>query len=201
MSRLKIFSTIFIAAFISACGAEATPTINAVDVQNTAISGAFTLVAQTEAAIPTATPLPPTSTPTQTPLPTNTPLALPTLDVTLTPTIASQGGGNSDPCNVPLTGSVAGRPTMIRLVNVTKAPVLASIYLNLTSFGSCGYRGYNLSAGDSVTITDLPQGCYNVSVFVNDPKKPSRAFGYGCINNSDKWTFEIRTDSVKFTGP
>ena len=62
-----------VATFVSACGAEpAPPTIAAVDVQNTAVAGAFTIVAQTQAAIPTATPLPPTETPTQTPLPTNT---------------------------------------------------------------------------------------------------------------------------------
>jgi len=71
----------------------------------------------------------------------------------------------------------------------------------MTPFGVCGFRAYNLRKSGAVTITDLPQGCYNVSVLINDPKKPARSFGYGCINNSDKWTFEIRTGSVKFIGP
>ena len=84
---------------------------------------------------------------------------------------------------------------------MTKAPITASLYLNMTPFGVCGFRGYNLGKNDSVTITDLPQGCYNVSVLVNDPKKPSKSFGYGCINNADKRTFEINAGSVKFVGP
>ena len=84
--------------FINACGAPAaTPTTNAVDIQNTALAAALTIVAQTQAAVPTSTPIPPTETPTETPLPTDTPIALPTSAVTATfvPTISAGGG---DPC-------------------------------------------------------------------------------------------------------
>jgi hypothetical protein len=201
MNRITVFSlTVALAMVISACGAEATPTVNPVDIQNTAIAAAFTVVAETQAAIPTNTPIPPTETPSPTPLPTQTPISLPTLEVppTTAPTSGSSGG---DPCNAPLGATVSGKPTTIKLVNQTKGPIIASLYLNLTPFGECGFRGYNLSKGDSVVITDLPQGCYNVSVFVNDPKNPSKSFGYGCINNSDKWTFDVFPESVKFTGP
>ena len=200
MKLFRFYSIIVAVALImSACGAEAVPTIDPLDVQNTAVAAAFTMVAETQAAIPTATPVPPTDTPSPTPPPTDTPIPSPTLEVTLAPT--QQSAGNSDPCNAPLPSAPDGRPTTIKLVNQTKAPVVASLYLNLTPFGVCGYRGYNLGKGGAVTITDLPQGCYNVSVYVNDPKKPSKAFGYGCINNSDKWTFDINAESVKFTGP
>ena len=78
----------FIAAItmiISACGAEPVPTMSAVDVQLTAVAAAFTVVAQTQEAIPTATPLPPTETASATPLPTNTSASLPTLQATFTP--------------------------------------------------------------------------------------------------------------------
>jgi hypothetical protein len=202
MKHLKLQSLIVaLATLISACGAGATPTVNPVDVQNTAIAAAFTMVAETQAAIPTATPVPPTDTPSPTPLPTDTLIPSPTLEVTLAPTQQPAGNTNNDPCNAPLPSAPDGKPTTIKLVNQTKGPVVASLYLNLTPFGVCGYRGYNLAKGGAVTITDLPQGCYNVSVYVNDPKKPSKAFGYGCINNSDKWTFDINAESVKFTGP
>lgn len=199
---MKRFSVPLFAAaislLVSACAPEVVPTTSAADVQNTAVAAAFTIVAETQAAMPTATPLPPTPTASPTPMATNTPISLPTLAATLTP--VSSSGTNSDPCNRPLGAEVAGRPTTIRLVNETKGPVVASLYLNLTPFGECGFRGYNLGKGDSVLIKDLPQGCYNVSVLINDPKNPGKAFGYGCINNPDKWTFEIHQDVVKFVG-
>jgi len=202
MKRSKfLILTAALALIISACGAEATPTVNPMDIQNTAVAAAFTVVAETQAAIPTSTPIPPTETPSPTPLPTDTPIPLPTIEITAT--TASQASGNTggDPCNAPLGATVSGKPTTIKLVNQTKGPIVASLYLNLTPFGECGYRGYNLGKGDSIVINDLPQGCYNVGVFVNDPKNPSKSFGYGCINNSDKWTFEINAESVKFVGP
>src|ERR1700752_3631774 len=191
MRSLKTPSILLIAILISACGPEVTPTINAVDVQNTAVSGAFTMVAETQAAIPTATPLPPTEIPTQTPLPTNTPLTLPTSAATLTPVAASTAGG--DPCLTRvLSWSPKGRPATIRLVNTTRAAITVSIYLNETAdHFECGYRVYNIASRNDLLITDLVQGCYNVWAFNNDQKTPVNAFGYGCINNSDKWTFEI----------
>ena len=71
--------------FLSACGTPAEPTISAEEVQGTAVAAAMTMVAQTQAAIPTATPIPPTDTPAPTPLPTNTipPLELPTQPLVL----------------------------------------------------------------------------------------------------------------------
>jgi len=191
----KIVLILLAATLLSACGAEATPTINFADVQNTAVAAAFTIVAETQVAIPTATP-PPTETPTQTPLPTITPL--PTLAVTLTNTPLA----GASYCDTRILGSPRGRETRILVVNTTRAPVTVSLFLNETAdHNECGWRTYNLSSRGSVTITDLVQGCYNVGAFVNDPRQPSRAFGYGCINNPDKWTFEIYAETIKFIGP
>ena len=191
---------IIVALTVGACGAPATPTIAAADVQNTAMAVAFTIVAETQAAIPTNTAIPPTEIPTQTPPPTETPLTFPSLEATLTATQVVQAGGNSDPCNAPLKSSPVGRPTKIKLENQTGAPVTASVYLNLTLLGECGFRGYNIGKGGATTITDLVQGCYNVSVLVNDPQKPTKSFGYGCINNPDQWTFVIKRDNVTLQG-
>jgi len=196
-----------IALSISACTAAppAVPTIDAAIIQNTAVAAAMTIVAQTQAAIPTATTIPFTDTPTQTqtPLPTDTPLVVATetlaVQVQATAT-AIPASGNTDPCNAPLKAHPLGQLTKIKLENNSGAPITASIYLNKTPFGECGFRGYNISKSGAVTITDLPQACYNVSVFVNDPKKPSRAFGYGCINNPDQWTFVINKNSVALVG-
>jgi hypothetical protein len=50
------------ALVITACGPAPEPTMSPEDVQGTAMAGAMTMVAETQAAIPTATPIPPTET-------------------------------------------------------------------------------------------------------------------------------------------
>jgi hypothetical protein len=203
MKRLSILTILILAMLISACGAEPPPpTINAADVQNTAIAAAMTMVAQTQAAIPTATLPPPTETPTETPLPTDTPLPLPTLNVTLTSTTApvSNSGGGGDPCQTRVLSPERGRETIIRVVNTTKVTVTVSMYLNETaSHGECGYRSFQLTKNNDIVYTDLVQGCYDLWAFSSTSDVNAR--GGGCINNPDKWTFEIREDMIKFTGP
>ena len=191
---------LIITLFINACGTAATPTTNPVDIQNTVAVAAMTLIAATQAAIPTSTPLPPTETSTATPLPTDTPVLLPTLEttVTLVPTSSSGGG---DPCaNRVLAASPNGRPTTIRIVNTTKVAVTVSLYLNETAaHGECGYRAYTIKPQQDVVITDLIQGCYNLWAWSNDPKSSFNvASGTSCINNPDKWTFQISTSTIKF---
>jgi hypothetical protein len=198
MNRFMLSPLIVITMLLTACGAEVPPTMNGVDVQNTAVAAAFTVVAKTQAAIPTGTPLPPTETPTQTPLPSSTPLQFPTLQVTSTPAPVSNSGG--DPCATRvLSWSPKGRPTTIRIDNTTKATVTVSLYLNKTAdHEECGYRSYTIDGRNNVVITDLVQGCYNLLAWSNDPKISVKASGYGCINNSDKATFEITAGSIKF---
>jgi hypothetical protein len=50
-------------------------------------------------------------------------------------------------------------------------------------------------------ITDLVQGCYNLWAWSDNAKGKFNSSGYGCINNSDKWTFEISESRIKFVGP
>src|SRR5512138_2766674 len=112
--------TILLATIISACGAgqPEVPTISPEQVQGTAISAASTMVAQTQAAIPTNTPLPPTATFTFTPAFTDTPSVPPTLAATFTaaPTTTDPNG---DPCSTRVLAPERGRPTIIRIVNKT----------------------------------------------------------------------------------
>lgn len=205
MKHLSTLTVILVITLvISACGAPAVPTVNPVDVQNTAAAAAFTMVAQTQAAIPTATPLPPTETPTETPAATNTPLALPTLEFTLTPTTAASSGGNAsvDPCANRQLSPKKGRETKIRVVNGTKVTITVSMYLNETEGqGECGWRSFTLSRNNDIVFTDLVQGCYNLWAWSDDPKGKFNSNGGGCINNPDKWTFEVTAATIKFTGP
>jgi len=195
--------TLCLLATACSSGQAAVPTVNPLDIRNTAEAAAFTMVAQTLAAIPTATLPPPTETPTQTPLATNTPLPLPTTSINL-PTATTVANTGGDPCATRiLSGSPKGRATVLRIVNTVKAAVTVSLYLNETAdHNECGYRTYNLGSRDSVTITDLVQGCYNLWAFNNDSKNLVNAgSGTICVNNPDKWTFEISQTSIRNTTP
>jgi hypothetical protein len=208
MKRFSFFTvTILASLLLSACGSPAAPTMNAADVQSTAQVAAITMVAQTQAAIPTATPLPPTEAPTQTPAVTDTPLALPTLASTLAVTLTSttapvSNDAGGDPCQTRVLNPERGRETVIRVVNETRAKVRVSMYLNETeAHGECGYRSFDLSKNNDIVFTDLVQGCYNLWAWSIDNQENVNGGGGGCINNSDKWTFEISANSIKFVGP
>jgi hypothetical protein len=195
--EIKMFKRVIplflgLAIFLTACGPQGTPTLAPADVEGTAVSAAWTMVAMTQLALPTATP---------TPQPTFTPLSLPTLN--LAPTTIPTSTTSGDPCNKVLNVSSGARMTRFRLQNETGAPVTLSIYLNKTPFGDCGYRGYNLSIG-ARDFVDFPQGCYWFFAIINDPKKPGKAFGGGdniCANNDDLWAVRIGKDVINFSSP
>ena len=205
---MKHFSTlttvIVIAVIISACGAKAPPTANPADIAGTAQAAAFTMIAQTQAAIPTNTLPPPTDTPMPTLAATNTPFALPTQDLTLlaSPTTAPVKG-SGDPCATRILSPKKGKETIIRVWNSTKVTVRVSMYLNETKgAGECGWRSFDLTKNGDV-IYDLVQGCYNLWAWSLDAKKKFQVAtdGTNCINNPDKWTFIITESIIKFTGP
>lgn len=202
---MKLFKTFAIAVLlitlVSACGGQAqVPTISAEEVQSTAISAASTMVAQTQAAIPTATPLPPTATLTFTPMASDTPIASPTPVISPTPAPPTTDP-NVDPCSTRVLAPTRGRETRIRIVNTTRQPVQVSLYLNETaSHGECGYRGFNLARNNDIIYEDLVQGCYDIWAW-STGNDPFQTYGAGCINNPDKWTFEITEQVIKFVGP
>ena len=188
-----------ITLIISACGAQATPTAIAIDIQGTVIAAAFTMVAETQAAIPTATPPPPTATSTDTPAPTNTLLPLPSSEVTLTP-VPSGNSGGGDPCiNKVLPASLEGETVRIRIDNSTEAALSVSVYLIQTGPQSeCGYRSYTLAPGQFVLINDLVEGCYTLWAWNPDPDSYFIVTnGTSCIDNSNNWIFDISTSSIR----
>ena len=187
---------------VSSCGAVATPTANPVDVQNTAVAAAFTMVAETQAAIPSATPLPPTDAPTLTPLPTETLLPSPTLDPlvaspTNIPTFTPAGSTSSsnpsgDLCNQPLT-KWEGPSASLTVSNETKpkGDIVLSLYV-VTELGECGYL-YVYS--DSLSG---PVGQYSAGAFVNG-KKNFKVFG-GFRITEGAWKIVVRNESIVALG-
>src|SRR5574341_1317390 len=184
----------------SACGAQVTPTPigNAVDIQGTVAAAAWTMIAETQAAIPTATPLPPTATFTDTPAPTNTLLPLPSSEGTFTP-VPNANSGGGDPCiNQVLPASLQGEIVRIRINNSTKAALSLTVYLNQTgpqgAQSACGYRSYTLDPGQFIVINDLVEGCYTLWAWNPDPDSYFIVTnGTNCIDNSNNWVFDIST--------
>ena len=206
MKRFSILTQVLVQALvitliISACGApQATPTVNLIDLQNTAVVAASTLVAETQAAIPTATPPPPTATATVPPIPTSGPTLTPLPGgISFTPTPA-QIPSTADPSiNKVLPDSLAGQTIKIRIDNPTRATIMVSVYLQSGNpQGVCGYRGYTLTAGQSLVINDLVEGCYTLWAWNPDPQDYFMVTnGTSCLDKSTTWTFDITTNGIR----
>ncbi|HAV79040.1 MAG TPA: hypothetical protein DCX53_16950 [Anaerolineae bacterium] len=196
MKRFSVFvQALVITLVVSACGGQATPTITAVDQQSTAVAAALTILAETQSAIPTATPPLPTETLTNTPAPTNTFIPLPTEGADSTPV-----PGAGDPCATTLLpDSLTGTKIKIRIDNPTKVTINLSVNLQQSNAqGVCGYRGYTLAAQDSLVINDLVEGCYTLWAWNPDPDNYFIVTnGTSCLDSSKNWTFDILPGSIR----
>lgn len=202
----------------SACAPQAAPTMNPADVQQTAQAAAFTLVAETQLAMPTSTPLPPTATNTVPPTLTAPPL--PTLDTQgtpMTPTTGAAGAGiptalptftsqpaqqpqqpssNTTPdqanCNQPLT-TWQGPTANFSIVNQTKpaGTIVLSMFV-VTEFNQCGYL---IITSDSFSG---PIGQYSAGAFITG-KQNLKAFG-GFRITEGNWKIVVRNDSILAQG-
>ena len=188
------------ALVLTACGPEPEPTLSPADVQGTAMAAAVTMVAETQAAIPTATPIPPTEPPTATPFPTNTvpPLSFETptlaqgIGVFPTSTPIPASGGSNDPCNQPLT-SWGGESAKLTLKNNTKpkGTVTASLFFT-ASFGECGYIGAQFDGSTSLTV---PVGTFYAGAFVDGPKD-FKIFGSGTITRPGNYSLWFENETI-----
>jgi len=199
MKRFSILTqALVLTVLVSACGTpQAAPTESLNDRQSTAIAAAVTALVETQAAIPTATPLPPTA------IPTNTLALVPTLGDVITATpgvIPFTETAIVDPCiNTLLPDSLTGLTIKIRIDNPTKAAIMVSVNLQQSGPQSiCGYRSYALTAGQSLVISDLVEGCYTLWAWNPDPKNYFMVTnGSSCLNSSRNWIFDVSTNSIK----
>jgi hypothetical protein len=196
--------TCAIAALLMLSGAAcapATPTVDPAMIQASAVAAANAMVAMTQAAMPTDTPIPPTPQPSPTffPSPTLSLLAVPTLSgASLPPPPAVGAAPTGDACsNAPMAPKPAGPMQNVKISNDSGGSVILSLYLNKTPFGECGYRGFNLSRGDVIT-TSLPEGCYFGGAFVNSKKIDTKAFGTGCLSGPGGGVVSVGTEVISF---
>ncbi|GAB4418053.1 MAG: hypothetical protein Kow002_04780 [Anaerolineales bacterium] len=180
---------------LSACGSAAPPTMNPDDIRATANAMAYEMLTQTQAAMPTLTPIP---TDTPTPLPTDTPTLIPTVDSLPLPTNTQPASASTqDACNQPLTSwSGPGiRMTISSNVKLESAVISLSV---TTDVGECGYLSYNLSGGGTTGGT-IPAGCYTAFAWVNGKKKDFTA-GTSFCAHSGSWELVIEDGRLALRG-
>ena len=202
MKRNALIIGVILVLLVSACAPRAAPTANPVDVQHTAEAGALTIVAETQAAVPTATPVPPTETLLPTTIATDTPHPLPTLGTSGTlatniPTFTPQSPNtsntnNQDVCNQPLT-AWQGPTANFTIANLTKpaGTIVLSMYV-VTAMGQCGYL---VVTGDSFSG---PIGQYSAGAFITG-KQNFKAFG-GFNITEGSWKIVVKNDSITALG-
>jgi hypothetical protein len=210
MNRNKVLIGVVFILLLSACAPQGTPTADPVDIGNTAQAAAFTMVAETQAAVPTSTPVPPTETASPTQPPTSTPLPLPTSGTPGTlpanaptftsqappaqsqPTSSSGGGGTEDICNQPLT-SWQGPTANFSIANQSnpQGTIVLSMYV-VTDLGQCGYL---IITGDSFSG---PVGNYSAGAFITG-KQNFKAFGSFRITEGN-WSIVVKNDSIEARG-
>lgn len=192
----------------SACGPQGTPTANPADIGHTAEAAALTMVAETQAAVPSATPVPPTNTAAPTLPPSSTPLPLPTSETPqvnlagaptftpqvppLQPTSNSGGEGGQANCNQPLT-SWQGPTANFSIANQTKpeGTIVLSMYV-VTDLNQCGYL---IITGNSFSG---PVGNYSAGAFITG-KQNFKAFGSFRITEGN-WSIVVKNDSIEARG-
>jgi hypothetical protein len=204
MQRI-FFATALFAFLLGAC-APAAPTVDPAEIQASAVAAASTMIAMTVAAMPTATAVPPTPQPSPTPMPLPTLVVLPTLAGVASPTAASTGGD----CNHLLDVGASGPTANVVIKNNTKGPMTFTMGISTkNTFGQCGYMSWgNIPKGNSISVsvpqirTNLGDTCYWTYAIINDPKKPSNASNGGfCIDNDQRWVFNVTYDKITLTPP
>ena len=190
--------------FLGACGAvapteEPEPVLTGDDIQETAVAMAWTMAAETIAAMPTETftPLPPTATftpaftatpvPTLTPIFTNTPV----------PTATQEGGISICKWD--------GISTNLLVVNDTKATASVSIYMTAGSndrgYGDCYLIVPALSKNQSASISAPKQGYYYIFAWMDDGKRQWSVEGGLGTNNPDKHEIHLTETNIKILNP
>src|SRR5690349_23310091 len=206
MNRNILLAGVVFMLLISSCAPQGTPTANPVDIQHTAEAAALTMVAETQASVPTATLVPPTETASPTAPPSSTPLPLPTSGTQVTsiagaPTFTQQApqaqptsssGGGQDNCNQPLT-AWQGPTANFSISNQTKpaGTIVLSMYV-VTDLGQCGYLIITSNGFSG------PIGNYSAGAFITG-KQNFKAFGSFRITEGN-WAIVVKNDSIEARG-
>jgi len=197
--KKTILTSILLAAILTACGPQGTPTMSPADVQGSAVAAAWTMVEQTEAAIPTATPVPPTETPSPTAVPSDTPLPPPISPLsTAAPTLNTSG---TDNCVHPLNMGEAGPGHRTLVQNHSGGTINLSLTLySPNAFGQCGSISYaNLAKNAGFTV-ELPAGYWFAYAWVTLKGSSREVSGSFFVQPAqfDKQELCVREDGIVY---
>ena len=197
------FILIALSLLMSACSSstpteEVAPPITVEDIESTAISMAWTMAAQTEAAKPTLTftPLPPTAT--FTPMFTETPIftATPLFTSTPLPSATSEG--------IKMLTGWDGNATTLLIMNDTKETATVSLYLS-EGTNPRGYYGYItvpvLEKFGSYSVSVPMKGYYSVYAWMTGNNRNYTANGGLTTNNPDKHEIHLTDHGIIIKGP
>ncbi len=194
MNVKHILFFIFVAVLaLSGCGPAPEPTLSPADVQGTAMASALTMVAQTQAAFPTATAIPPTETPAPSPFPSVTPTVFSLLTPNSIPTFTSvPASGDQSNCNKPLT-SWESESARVVLKNETNPRGLVTPWVYMQGDqGECGYIA--VSPFQSTLTISVPLGLLSAGAFV-EGKQDFKIFGGGYINTGS-WSLRFQNERI-----
>jgi hypothetical protein len=224
MKRNVLIVSVLFILLVSACGSQPTPTANPADIQATSQAAAFTMVAQTQQAIPTPTQIPPTEIPSQTPLPSVTPIPLPTQAGGTQQAGATQTGqtlpglptaAGALPAGLPTFTPQSLQPTASSGNNqdICNQPLTSwqgptakfgiqnetkpqgTIVLSMYVVTELNQCGYLIITGDGFTG---PVGQYSAAAFITG-KQNFKAFGSFRITEGS-WSVVVRNDSIVAKG-
>lgn len=157
MKQKQLVFSLIVALVISACGGEATPTLSADEIAQTAVAEAWIVVTQTAAAMPTATPVPPTNTPEPTATFAPTLAILPTLPPV---TVAVLTTPTADVCNQVPVAEPQGALINVEFDNKSEGQVNLAFGMNTPNDkGECFTYSFGLGKGD-VYAAKVVSGCY-----------------------------------------
>jgi hypothetical protein len=189
-----------ISLILAACGGgDATPIISAEDVEQTALADARTMVANTQAAIPTNTQVPEDTPVPPSPIPTETSIALatvpqPTVALSTPTTFASQ----PTPTSAAGTGGCYPmqewevESAKINVYNQTKGIVTISVNVTLAS-GECGSFSLRYEKANSMIV---PVGCAWVWAWVDGKEDFTHSTSF-CMDTPRSYNVTVTNDGIK----
>lgn len=154
--KLLLAISILIILIISACG-SAEPTITPQDQAATAMAEAWLVITQTQAALPTSTPIPPTFTPE----PTFT--FVPTIPIlaTIPPAATVASVPTQSECNQPPSPDLKGAQVRIEIRNDSQGSVNLSLGMNSPNGQKeCVTYSFVLANNNNDTAAKVLAGCY-----------------------------------------
>jgi hypothetical protein len=199
MSKYSVPIVMLFMVLVSACAPAAPPTMSPADVEGTAVSAAWTMVAATQQAIPTATPVPPTETASPSPQPTFTPFAVPTFSTpSPAPVVVAAG---TDNCLHPLNMAEAGPKKRLRINNNSGGVVNLSLNLwQINDFGQCGAISWGGKPASWLEIISVPSGSWYAYAWIQlkggKSSEVSASFQLGQSKSDDLTELDIQADKI-----